>query len=1287
MNTENIWGGLTNQYSLSKTLRFELKPVGFDGEELVIDESLNSIEKIIEEDKQRNEDFKIVKKIADEYFKEFIERSLKFTKISKTKLEEFENIYLEFIRDKQNKNKRDNFDKLNKELRKNLKELVKLKFKDEFSTFFKKEFYEKVLPLWLDKRNRIEDKKLVEKFKGFTTYFTGFNSNRENVFSENNIPTSIFYRIVDDNLPKYLANYDKFKKILEVSNDKFGELQVELKDELEGLTLLEFLSIQNYNLFLNQSGIEKYNKRIIGKINSRINELIQRDKDLTREQIKILKKSKLQVLFNQILSDKESLFTFDKFNSDYEVLTKIDEFYNNLNSKNQFDEFSNLFENLDSENFDLSLIKIKNGKFISDISQNIFGDYNVIKEDLKREYIKSRNYDIEKLNKKQQEEIEKYLKTDYFCFKEIQNSISRIKETRDDSDEIITLFDFFKDFKFSVEHKSIDLLKNIEDSYKSFNSIKFEEFKNESQKKLTQDKYNEVVNVIKEFLDALQNYYHFVKLLKFENEYRDEHFYQIYDELLNLISQITPLYNKVRNYISQKPFSTQKFKLNFQSSSFLNGWDSNFETKSAVILKKKINNKTNYYIAISPKKIENNENDFSVNKGNFEILNYDFQKPDNKNIPRLFIRSKGDNFSPNVEKYNLPVQEIIEIYDKGYFKTEFRKTNFSKFKESLVKLIDYFKLGFQRHESYKHFKFNWKESREYEDISQFYFDVESSCYQLNFKKINEEYIKQLVEENKLYLFQIYNKDFSQNKIKKENYNSKKNLHTMYFEELFSEENLEDVVFKLNGQAEIFYREKSIEYKPTHPKNLPTKNKDPINGKEESLFSYDIGKNKRYTQDKVLFHVPITLNFKSNSRVRINNEVNKVIKQNSKNINILSLDRGERHLLYYTLLDTKGNIKEKGSFNLINDSFNRKVNYHQKLSKLEKERDEKRKSWQNISTIKELKEGFLSQIIHKISKIAVENNAIIVLEDLNYGFKRGRFKVEKQVYEKFEKMLISKLNFLVFKDKKNDEIGGNLKAYQLTPEVNVLKDIGKQTGILFYIDPYLTSKICPKTAFVNRLYPKYENESQAKDFINKFDSIRYLKDEDLFEFSFKYSSFGVKDLVKDDWKIYSNGIKLVQSRDKNQNNNWTTKSVNVNEELKKLFNDFNIKIEESQNLIDDIVKQNKFFLENIIKNLKLILQLRNSYTDNELKINKITEKEGDYILSCVKNKKGYFFDSRNANKEEVDNADCNGAYHIGLKGLMVLNKIKEFEDIEKIKFNDLKIERNEFLNEMIRRNWS
>lgn len=84
-------------------------------------------------------------------------------------------------------------------------------------------------------------------------------------------------------------------------------------------------------------------------------------------------------------------------------------------------------------------------------------------------------------------------------------------------------------------------------------------------------------------------------------------------------------------------------------------------------------------------------------------------------------------------------------------------------------------------------------------------------------RIPTSFIDKLVDEGKIYLFQLYNKDFSPHS------KGTPNLHTLYFKMLFDERNLEDVVYKLNGEAEMFYRPASIKYdKPTHPKNAPIK---------------------------------------------------------------------------------------------------------------------------------------------------------------------------------------------------------------------------------------------------------------------------------------------------------------------------------------------------------------------------------------------------------------------------------------------------------------------------------
>ncbi len=60
----------------------------------------------------------------------------------------------------------------------------------------------------------------------------------------------------------------------------------------------------------------------------------------------------------------------------------------------------------------------------------------------------------------------------------------------------------------------------------------------------------------------------------------------------------------------------------------------------------------------------------------------------------------------------------------------------------------------------------------------------------------------------------------------------------------------------------------------------------------------------------------------------------------------------------------------------------------------KERTEQRRNWKAIESIKELKEGYISQAVHVICQLVVKYDAIIVMEKLTDGFKRGRTKFEK-----------------------------------------------------------------------------------------------------------------------------------------------------------------------------------------------------------------------------------------------------------------------------------------------------
>lgn len=332
-----------------------------------------------------------------------------------------------------------------------------------------------------------------------------------------------------------------------------------------------------------------------------------------------------------------------------------------------------------------------------------------------------------------------------------------------------------------------------------------------------------------------------------------------------------------------------------------------------------------------------------------------------------------------------------------------------------------------------------------------------------------------------------------------------------------------------------------------------------------------------------------------------------------------------------------------------------------MNKKEKERADARVNWGEIENIKEIKQGYLSQVVHYISQLMLKYNAIIVLEDLNFGFKRGRFKVEKQIYQNFENALIKKLNYLVLKDKNADELGGIKNALQLTNKFEDIKEIGKQTGFLFYVPAWNTSKIDPTTGFVNLLSLNYENTDKAKAFFESFDRIRYNSNQGYFEFAIDYKNFGNKASgSKTDWTICSYGDVRYVYNGKTQK----IETINVNTSLKALFDKHQIDYNDGNDLSSLICQKNsKDLYHSLYYYLKVLTAMRysNSATGD------------DFILSPVLNNKDEFFDSRQADKTLPNDADANGAYHIALKGLWILEQIKNSDDVDKV---DLYI-RNEY----------
>jgi CRISPR-associated protein Cpf1 len=1238
MAENTIFSKFTGLYPVSKTLRFELKPMG---------KTLEKIKEtgIIENDKKRHNDYFDAKKIIDKYHKYFIDAALsKFPRIDWNPLKEA----IEGSLDRSDASKK-KLEKTQTEFRKKIaKALTTHDHYKELTASTPKDLFLKVFPDHFGKQPAIDT------FDGFSSYFTGFQENRQNIYSDEAISTAIPYRLVHDNFPKFLSNIEVYKTLKDNAPSVLSDAEKELKDFLNGKPLANIFELNAYNDVLTQSGIDFFNQVIGGisgeggekktrGINEFSNHYRQQHPEFAQERLA----TKMIPLYKQILSDRETKsFILESYSTDSQVQDSVKEFFESqiLNCDiagrkvNVLDELTSLIKRITE--FDLGSIYI-NQEELSNISLELFKSWNTINAILFKN-AENRIGSAEKAANKKK--IDAWMKSNEFSIATLNLAIAE-----SDSEEIsrVKIESYWNDFEAKAQSILCgDNRKNLDE----FLSANFNE-----NNVLRED--SEVIGKLKAFLDALIEIMHSIKPLISDAENRDLSFYNELTPLYDQLSLIVPLYNKIRNYATQKLTESEKFKLNFDNPTLADGWDQNKEDANTAILLLK---NGLYYLGIMNAKNKPKIKDFKTSEDEdcYDKMVYKLLPGPNKMLPKVFFSEKGlATFKPP--------KDILEGYNAGkHKKGDLFNIDFCH------QLINFFKESIAKHPDWKKFDFKFSDTSSYEDISGFYKEVTDQGYKITFSKIPTSQIDEWVNEGKLFLFQIYNKDFAPGA------KGSPNLHTLYWKSVFSPENLKDVVVKLNGEAELFYRPSSVKKPYSHKVGEKLVNrigKDGLllpesvfgelfryfNGKLDGELSdeakryldvavvkdvkHEIVKDRRYTQDKFEFHVPLTLNFKADSKNEYMNERVRHFLKDNPDINIIGIDRGERHLLYMTLINQKGEILKQKSFNIVES-----VNYQAKLVQRERERDAARKSWSSVGKIKDLKEGFLSQVIHEITTTMIDNNAIVVLEDLNFGFKRGRFCVERQVYQKFEKMLIDKLNYLVFKNKPEGDVGGVLKGYQLAEKFDSFQKLGKQSGFLFYIPAAYTSKIDPTTGFANLFnMTELTSAEKKKEFLSHFDDITYDGKNDRFLFSFDYKNFKCfqTDFIKK-WTVYTQGKRIVYDKESK-----SAKEIFPVEIIKAALAKQNIALTDQLDVLSAINSveaspKSASFFGDICYAFEKTLQMRNS----------IPNTDEDYLVSPVLNKKGEFYDSRSCGDTLPKNADANGAYHIALKGLYLIKNV-------------------------------
>ncbi|MDD5504298.1 MAG: type V CRISPR-associated protein Cas12a/Cpf1 [Candidatus Omnitrophica bacterium] len=1348
----------TKQYPVAKTLRFELRPVGKDGELLDEIQASALLSDVRAKDDRIKRAYIALKPVLDKIHEDVINVSLNSEQArkidfsdyygaykSKTKLEDKEMLLRTKIVETFNAGvepiiKKAGTDGKGKKIFK--KKDIKCLSESGILKYIKYNIDYFVS----DKLPKNELLEHLESVKRSFSYFSGYNQNRENYYAKDEKATAVATRIVNDNLPKFCDNLILFSEDRIIKKKKSKEIKRIPSRKEEYLNAYQFLkdknkitqietnpidkalfNISNFSNCLSQTGINEYNK-VIGHCNSLIN--LYNQARIKEPDFKKLEKFK--TLFKQIgCGERRGLFFEIKYDTkkaqqesedkDSDEILNLEEILKTTSDAGEkyFKKPYNKGEGQTIYHF-INWLKSRedwDGVYwskaaIDIISNKYFANWRVLKDKLSNG-LQGKDKDIKKIcsgiatfNKKREEQFEINDAVELsalFAFID--------EENRDGCSKL-----FFKEIILEEKNQLIDehllssrnIINLICDDMESL-AKKFCD-KSSEILKLTEYKIDENRLKIKEWLDIAKSLLWIVKYFNVkESKVKGN---PLNSELSNMLTSILyandvkwfDWYDAIRNYLTQKPqddVKKNKLKLTFGNGNLLNGFVDSFSKSDngtqygGYLFRKKVIRKEiteyEYFLGISESRklfrCHLKSNISNEDKSEFERLEYYQAKSTTyfspkyvenksklaelieklvdkcvqnnsslgKDAERIKKRDKNGEITPS--KLIKNIKEIKEKKENEQLSNILHDKDLVCFLDQTIKdLKEYTSNFIERAPQLKDIqKRKYSGYDGYEQIIQDLQDIAKNNKVFHFFNVDKrEWATSCDDEsNPFYLFRIDNKDLNYYTKPQKNKKGIENLHTLFFRALMRE--YKDCNSIDMGKGDIFYREAMKDNKTIiHGANKPIYRRS--DGKTESLFDHDIIKDKRFTNPKYHFHLSILLNFdskQSNVTEMINQEYVK-----DGDIRILGIDRGEKHLVYYSLIDSNGKILDQNHFDLIN-----KNNYLKAINESANKRKESRQNWQEIRNIKSLKDGYISLVVHEIIEKMKDREGnfeptFIVLEDLTPGFKRGRQKFEQQVYQKFELALAKKLNYLVDKNAAMGEVGSVSDALQLTPPVTNYQDIEgkKQVGIMLYARANYTSVTDPLTGWRKTIYLNKGSEGEIKDQI--IGSFTEIKMDEAGDYYFQYTDNN----SGKEWRLWSgkDGKPLERYRFKRGEgkNERIIELHNVKETLDGLFAKFN-KEESLLTQIKDGIQLSKISekssaWESLRFAIDLIQQIRNSGNVGQ-------GQDDNFLQSPVRSIEGLHFDSRlykiQENAKLPKDADANGAYNIARKGLIMYEHIK------------------------------
>ena len=1199
-----------NIYPVSKTLGFRLVPDPSTLEFIKKNDFIPSANTL-------NEDYTILKGAADRIHRRFIEDTLTKLRLPYPILQE----YLDATQ-QEDKEKRE---KLLSETTKKLKDIISKAFKearyDDKDSFLSALAGEKLLKNLLPEEvNNDAEKEALARLRRYTTYMRPYFEARARLYSDDSKGHTIPNRIIDDNLPIVLANIKAFEKLPDTVIDGvrpvFEAVKPAWAQDVREVFMLSYACLLNA-----QSAIDAYNTLIGGISNEDgtrlqgLNELInlhnqQLDASHKKEALPRIKKLKKQIL------SEAGTFSWisEAIENDEQVVSRLDAVKQALSS---FD-YSSI---LNIEETDTTAVFIRADR-LNNFSHDIWGDWRLaataIKDQLR-----------EQTPRKPRESETGYEKRIDKDFKNIPHF------------SLATLLDAMHAKCIAADlsaftHRAEELISNV-NSYRALMDEHLAALESENALRNQRTGKGEVNarTLIKQWLDALMSLCGMTEYFTYTNgaEIVDAKWYaDTVDEWIDFRPVLKGAYNTIRNYLTKKPFSTDKLRIYFGAPSLLAGWaDSKVPESRGVILKK---DDTPYLGIVIDKKLFD---EAPLDMGSpWRKLNINRIAGASKSLAKVFQDSTPDG-SGNLAIYK-PSKEVYELY----LATKRKERTSSSYTPDEVKMmVEFFQHCLQTKPSWKDMNIQTRPAGEYKSMNEFFEDIDKQDFAPSLSPIRQSFIEDAVHDGRLLLFQITCQDMSAA------HHGKDGNYKVILEELLSERNMQEHNIKLLGDAAIYFRKSSLVRKVTHPAGVPIANKNPDAKTPTRTLAYDIIKDRRYTEDRWMLHLPVMLNPKADSKGErtINNRVRAYMREHPE-MYVLGINRGERNLLSVAVTAPDGTIVEQRNLNIF-DGYD----YRKALAKREGERKAQQQGWEQQTAIKDLKKGYLSRAIGEVVRLVKKYNCAIALESLDMAFRSGRQKFERQVYATFEAALIGRLGFLMDKE----DADRTQTVLQLTRIGQTAEERTKwsQNGIVFFLSPAWITKTDPITGFANRLNTHYENAEKAKDFVRAFDLIRYNPTTDRFEFHFRYESFPAGKNAGDPkrtWCVETYGERIENTSDEKTG---SPKDIHhdITTEFKTLFNEQSVNYLTGKDIRDEIcAKLSATAWNEFYKCLRLTLQNTNWDSDTR-----------EYSVIGCTTLNGRFFDSRYAPETMPKDADISAARCLAMKAHMAMRNIRDYDE--------------------------